>query len=480
MSSFSSLELGKRALLAQRFGLDVTSNNIANVNTEGYSRRTAVLSQTAPENVNGNYVGTGVSSGSLRTFREEYIDKEIRNTTSREATYEKDTQIYDRLEAILAEPTEKGIGSTVTEFFDSFDEVALNPEDVGLRDNLLGEAKALAESFNTMSSDMSDLREEISTNINTEVNSANKLIEEIAALNKSIASSKTADTNAAQSLVDERELKFEQLAKIVDIAVTTESDSSANVFINGMNIITGGDYNEIKCIETTNSATGERTIQAQVYVPSKELSYNLNVGNGSLASDLKHFNVTLDNKDSSGGFSVFKSLDEYANAIATKVNNLTVTGYGLDDKAGSAPGRTFFSTDNGVISAANIELSDDVKDKPRDIPLSSAAGEPGNSKIAQALGRLNQDSEFINGQSQSEFYSLYIGKIGTFAKEAETGLNTTQLVAEQLDTQRESVIGVNSDEEAINLIKYQRAFQAASQIINITSELLNTVVNLGR
>ncbi|HOQ49968.1 MAG TPA: flagellar basal body protein, partial [Candidatus Kapabacteria bacterium] len=90
MSSFSALEIGKRALLAQRFGIEVTSNNIANVNTAGYSRRSAVLGESSPLFRNGQFIGTGAVAQKLRTFREEFFDRELRSTVARHSTFEND------------------------------------------------------------------------------------------------------------------------------------------------------------------------------------------------------------------------------------------------------------------------------------------------------------------------------------------------------------------------------------------------------
>lgn len=104
MSSFTSLEVGKRALAAQRLGLDVTGNNIANVNTPNFSRRVANLSETDPKLTTTGFIGTGVLVDTLRTFREEFFDKEIRKNIARKAAYENEEKAISKIEAILGEP----------------------------------------------------------------------------------------------------------------------------------------------------------------------------------------------------------------------------------------------------------------------------------------------------------------------------------------------------------------------------------------
>ncbi len=479
MSSFSSLELGKRALLAQRFGIDVTSNNIANVNTKGYARRSAIISETTPNLQSGQFIGTGAMADKLRSFREDFFDREMRSTLSRRSSFENDELVFQRIEAILAEPSKYAIGEDVTNFLAAFEEIAMKPEDIGLRETLLGKAQTLVEKLNRTSHQLTEARNELGTNVNLDVSKANALIQEIAELNKNIANSKTVSQVESQTYVDQRELKLEELSELAGVTVTFETDGNANVFLNGMNIVTGQNFNTLRTQEAINSSTGERTLNIELFDKAKNLATPLSPQAGTIASNLKHYNTTLDANETTG-FSVFKQLDDFTNQLAQNINQLAATGYGLDDTTGNPAGRNFFDPVVGKITAGNISLSADVKNKPRNIPFSSAPGEPGNAQIALAIGRIAQDTSFLNGQKPSEFYASFIGKLGSMSQEATNGKDTTRLVAEQLSNQRESVIGVNTDEEAVNLIKFQKAFEAASRIINTTNDLLSIVVNLGR
>ena len=132
------------------------------------------------------------------------------------------------------------------------------------------------------------------------------------------------------------------------------------------------------------------------------------------------------------------------------------------------------------ISALNIKISDDVWGKPRNIGLSDKPNEPGNNKIAIQIARLNEDVLFLNNNKPVEYYNNLIGRIGIRSREAENGFKTSQLVSEQLVNQRESIIGVNLDEEAVNIVKFQQAFEAASRSLNTANELITTIINLGK
>lgn len=477
--AINSLEIGKRALMAQKAGLDVTSNNIANVNTPGYSRRQVVMTETDPYVLPKVHVGTGVTIDKLRNFREEFFDREIRDTLSRKDAYDIDQKITQRIEAILAEPSENGITELTTKFFTAFEDLAVKPESVPLRSYVLGVSESLVDRFHKIALDMSSVRDETLSSINLQIGEANRLIDEITQLNGSLSSAKSLKGKEAQTYFDKREQALEELSQIVNISVTHNNNGSANVYSGGINLITDIISGEFKVQESVSQSTGERTVS--LYVEDRKGALrSVTPQSGKLESYMKHYNTTLDDLDSSSGYSVATEFHRYAAAIAEKVNEISIEGYGMDDASGQSPGRYIFEPSVGEADAYNIEVSSDVKNAPRDLPIASVAREPGNNEIARRIARLAQDSDFLDSATPAEFYANFLGRIGLMASDANSGSETTRLVSDQLESQRQSVIGVNLDEEAVNLIKYQRVFEAASRIVNTTNELLTTLINLGR
>ena len=158
-----------------------------------------------------------------------------------------------------------------------------------------------------------------------------------------------------------------------------------------------------------------------------------------------------------------------------------MAGYGLHDTGTVPPGRNFFqSSDGGSITASTIQISGSLLANPENIPFADVPGEPGNNNIAEKIAQLRSDKNFSDNMNVFEYYTNIIGTIGNMAKEAENGNKTSTLISEQLANQRESVIGVNLDEEAVNIIKFQKAFDASSRIVTVTNEILQTIINLGR
>lgn len=476
--SFSTLEIGKKALLAQRFGLEVTSNNIANANTKGFSRRDAQFSQTSPLYEYGQFVGSGVLAQKLRSFREDFFDREIRNTINRESGLTTDEKILDRVETVIAEPSEENLNESVTKFFRSFDELALKPESVGIRESVIELGKTVADKFNYISQGMLEAKKETYIDASALINEANRLIDQIASLNAAFSSNRNMTGEEELSLIDEREVKLENLSKLFKVNVTKDPDGTANVFINGMDVVTKTKSTNLKLEETIDPDTEEWHLKLTRVDKKGNFLSNLDPVSGEMASMIYHYNVTLDDKDTSGNFSAARRLNDFAQAITDNVNKVLSQGYGLDDTDPAAPGRRMFEISN-TGPAMQMKVSDDLWNRPRDLPLSGRPGEPGNSEIARRVARLADKDDFIDGDDYTEYYAAFLGKLGSYSREVKDNLLNISKINETLQNQRESMIGVNMDEEAINLVKFQKAFEAASRIVSVTNEMMGTVINMG-
>lgn len=481
MSAFSALEISKRALLVQKLGLDVTSNNIANVNTPGYSRRDPIARESSPHLSGNTFLGTGVLVDKLRTYREEFFDKEIRSTLARNAGFESDEKIISRLEAILGEPSDMGLTEITSKFFNSFEELSLKPDSIALRQNVLNSAQQLTERLNGLYNQFNDLREQALNDLNGIVGNANQLIDQIAKLNKNIGSTSGTPTPESQTYADERENLLEELSKFFNVTSTYNENGTNNVYINGINVVTGSIPSQLKLLVDINPVSSERTAKIVKVDDNNNILNTINPQSGEAQSLLKAYNILLDEKDSSTvDFSITRNLNEFTSNLVQKVNTITIGGFGLDDSGAVPPGRNFFEPAIGTITAGNIALSSDIAGKPRDIPMSDSPSEPGNNALSRQIAALATDSTFINGFNPTDYITSLIGTVGNLGYEASYGRNSTQLVSDQLMSHRESIIGVNLDEEAINLIKFQKAFEAASRVVNTTNEILTTLINLGR
>ncbi len=479
---FSLLEIGKRGLGAQRFGLDITSNNIANVNTRGYARQIVTLQATTPIETAQGFIGTGVEVGAVGTARSEFFDREIRNSLSSQSGFETDGEIVQRLEAIFGETSDFSLDTTMQRFFAAFEDLSLRPENLDKRKLVLAEARNVVTQFNSIGLGMENLRSDVRNRASDTVDTINEYLEDIAALNQQISTARARGDNSALDLADKRANLLEDLSELAEVKVYTDTNGQTSVSIGDSTVVTGASFSVVALNETVDAISGERTLRLVDLNADGLPRAVLSVNQGQLGALLKNYNVTLDGNDSSGGFSVVADLNSLAEALVETVNALHETGFGLDDAGPASPGRSFFEPGGltDPVTAISIAIGSDVLDQPRNIAAAATANAPGDNEIARQIASLIDDENFIGTSSAIEFYSGVIAEVGALGRDAATGASTVEVIRNQLFAQRDSEIGVSLDEEAVSLIKFQRAFEASARVVSIADEILDVVVNLGR
>ncbi len=475
----TAFETSARALAAQQRALDVTSNNIANVNTPGYTRQQAIFSETDPLTTPNYQLGTGVVANNVQQYRQEWLDREMRNGLTSQSGYTSDTQLFQQIQSALNEPSDSGLDTSMSNFFSSVEQLSAKPDDLSLRQSVLSTASSLAGNFNSVLGSLSSLRTNVYSQMGSNVSQINSLLTNIANLNASIATTRTTNGQLSSTLLDQQNTMLEQLSKIGDIQVS-RVNGVANVSMNGMAVVSNDKAMKLSLQQDINSSTSEVTATISMTDWKGNPVGTYTPAGGELASQMKYYNVTLDDKDSSGGFSVVKNINTLASSFAAKVNGLSQTGYGLNDTGSTPPGRNIFtSSDGGPITGANIQLNPDLISHPEDIPTASAAGTPGNNDIIRQIGQLVNDSTTVGNQTASQYYAQTLVTVAHIGGDASNGQAVADATVTQVGTQRDAAVGVNMDEETVNMLKYQRAFEAAARMVSATSEMMKTIVNLG-
>ena len=476
--SFRSLNIGKRGVLTQQFAQNVVSNNISNVNTPGYARRTAVITENYAQSTKGGQQGNGVFPQSVRSYRDFFFERDFRDNNSRLTKSNLDSTVVQRIETLLGEPSDGGLDFSIEQLYTAFEQASLKPEDIGLRSLILTKAESVVKQFRDIDQRVADLRSDMYVKTRFSVQEVNRITLQIANLNKEIG--KFPDEESAAIFVDQRSELLTQLAKFGDVTVSNDQGGAININLGNMPVVAGTENYNIDLRESV-SPSGERTaFFARVDDFGNQLSV-VSPNSGEFASFLNHYNQTLDDQDTSGGYTLMSRFNDLANAIGTRINDLFSTGYGLDDPAGPPPGLNFFEAQGGgAITARNIQIATSIAGQPRRLALSNAANEPGNANIALAISNLSTDQSIIAGRSVANFLNQTYSELGNIGADAMSGITAFNLVAEQLTIQRENAQGVNLDEETVDLMKFQRAFQASARVITTANELLLTVINLGR
>lgn len=464
--NFSPFEIGRRALRANQLGITVTGQNIANVNTPGYSRQQVQLSATPTDSSSQKLTGAGVTIDGVRSFRDRFVDSRLQTETAIAGRLSAQRDALAPVEAAFNEAQGGGgINSAMNGFFDSFRDLEAHPESVTLRSVVVDKASALATALSTTRSRLTDIRRETDNAVRSTVDEVNALASHVAELNTRITGAEHSGANASE-LRDQRSQAVEKLSELTGARALEDQNGMVTLTLgDGRALVLGDHASKLAATDTPPDGLAALTLDGTAVV----------IGDGRLRGLL----------DAIGGINAqITSLDQFASSLAARVNSLHSSGTDLDGNVGT----NFFATPaNGApVTAANLTVSAALKANPRLVvasPLAQPAQQGGAATIAGAIaGLLNDPSTQVGTRtgSFSSIYSSMVSDAGNGVRSAEDALTTQQAVLAQATAQRDAVSGVSLDEEAINLLQYQKAYEAAARFLKIADEMTQTILTLGQ
>ncbi len=454
MASLSNiLEIARRSLTAQRLAINTTGHNISNAGTPGFSRQRVEFAPTDPMRTAYGFVGTGVITSRIGRVREGFIDQQIRGASDTLGSAASQQKILGQVEAVLNEPADNGLSASLNRFYNAFNELALHPEESAYRSNVLQQGTLLSQSFHQLNKNLTQLHGDILNDVNAKVADINRLTKEIGQLDLQIVTALSGGDEPSD-LKDKRDMKLDELSKIVRISANEDTNGSMIVSIGGAEVASRG-------LSTDVVASIEN---GQVVIRPGNSPRALSVISGSLGGDVEMFNRVIPD--------YIDKVHQLASAMITTVNNAHRAGFGL----GTPPltGNDFFvGTD-----AATIDINPFLLTNPAAIATSSD-GRPGNNDVALALAAQKSAMVLDGGVTTiPQFYNNLVSAIGSAINQAGYQESTQQLIVTQLENQRNSVSGVSIDEEMTNLIKYQRAFDASARLVSTVDEMMQTIIDL--
>jgi len=231
MAGSSLLSIGSSGLQAFQRSLNTTGHNIANANTEGYSKQTVDLATRLPQ-VNGyGFAGTGVQTTSISRSYDAYIEGNVRNSTSTATEFEAFHALASQLDNVLADP-DAGISTSMQRFFNALQDVSDAPSASAAREVLLNESQHLADQFNELSAWMDGVRGQVNADIRGSVSEINRLSNSIATLNESITLAQgQSGGQPANDLLDQRDKVIRELSELVSVTTIQQDNGSVNVLI---------------------------------------------------------------------------------------------------------------------------------------------------------------------------------------------------------------------------------------------------------
>lgn len=459
------LQTGIRALKAQQRALNVVGHNIANANTEGYSKQRAELTTTLPHTIPGMHnkahagqVGTGVQVKEIVRMRDLYMDSRFRKENSSVGEWQKRFDSLYEVGLIMNEPSESGLRHSLDQFWSSFQELHNDPTNGAVRSTVRTRASTLADVFKSLRGQLEDYRKLIDNHLEGRVNDINSISYRIADLNDQIAKV-VASGDHPNDLLDRRDALLDELSTYASIDVQYDELQRANVSIYGYQLVTRDQVSEMKAVEDPG-LDGLTTIK---WVNTDQpVKFN----GGEIKAILEARDEMIVN--------YIDHLDTMANTVITEYNRVHETGYGLD---GVSTGYKLFSGND----ASDISVHADILDEVNGLNRIAAAGIPNkdsNGDKALEMSKL-KDALLMNSGTTSmhDYWTGVVSQLGVDTERAEQMADNQSILTAQLESNRQSVSGVSLDEEMADLIKYQHAYNAAAKLIQTESELLDTLVN---
>lgn len=573
---YSMMDISRWALNSSTDQLNVISHNVANVNTEGYSRQSAVLATRSPELTGSGSYGHGVKTTTVIQHVDSLLSERLTSKNSDLLYYDARTSQLKRLEALANEAGETGLGSELTNFFNSWQDLSNNPTSSAVRNSLLETSNNLVERFHSITSDMLAVQRDIDGYIKDAVGQVNTICRSIAELNNKIQETEITG-HTANDYRDERQRQLSELSGLMNIdwyednngAVSVQTSSGKTLvqtnYPSGTDpdplnfepkLDEGYDWNQITwsdsglTMDYTEITGGQ--IGAWLQVRDKDIDDMLDYMNElaesviyetnkvhSSGAGLELFssvtgtyksedssaalnatingeeNLTFGDKIVSGSFDIWvyqagtmakttinvapnDSLDDVAaaingvtglNASVTSLGALSIHadegvefGFANDtSNALAALGvNSYFEGDTATSIKVNDIVANDVQKICAGVLDEDGSHSEGSNTCALDIADLKDaDTMSDNSETFNESLIAWAASLGTVIDHSEDNYTFAEETMTQLNNLRDSVSGVNTDEEMVKMIQYQRSYQMAAQMIKVSDELLQTLLQLG-
>lgn len=474
-TGFFGLAVGLRALMAQQQALDTTGHNIANANTEGYTRQRVELQASRPITEvgigRGGYaqVGTGAELARIVRTRDAFLDQQVRNELAALGEWETRDQALQEVEVIFSEPAAAGLRSVLDEYWQAWQNLSNDPANPAARETVIQRASAVTETLGHIDRQLTDLQRSLSEGVKAKVNELNLYARQIADLNRQIVKLE-AGGNPANDLRDQRDLLVDRMSKLAKVRVRETPEGSLTVSLGSGNLVSYDKVNSLEVVPDGQYAlgTGEAPRYDTKYkIQFSETQQAVTIEGGSIAGYVAVRDELVQ------GYR--QELYELAQRFVDATNNQHQLGENLVDQNQrnfftATDGSTWDFATDGTDSFQSLSVNPEIVNNPDLIAAADPGAGQGNGGNALKIAKIKTDVWDAD-------YRALISKLGIDAQDAERLTGNQETLLAQLEQQRQSVSGVNLDEEMANMVRYQHAYNAAARLITTVDEMLETVIN---
>lgn len=468
-SLLNALNAGKTSLLTNQKSIEIVGNNIANVNTDGYSRQRAELMQIPAVNFSGFFIGQGVTVSDVSRDYSLFISRQLQDKSIEYGEETGKSNSLAELERIF-NVGEDNLAGQINDFFDAWQELTANPSGQVERDVVMQRGRLLGEAFANITNELDTVTQNMNTEIVAEVETLNEKIAELARLNDRISLVEISG-QTANSARDQRDLLIKDLSETLGVKTYTDNRGMLNVQLpGGMPLVQG---NIASTITTVSNGTD---INLQLQVAGSTLDIPLENLGGKMKGMFEIRDVFI------GGLR--NDLNTLARDLTDAVNTEHRAGYGSD----GVRNRDFF------IDMATLTIPPDVPSRNvklwiTDASQVAAAGNPplvpggpaapGDNKNALRIAALEVTHNVgLTNDTFDNFFSKMVATVGIEAARNELALSGAKDATIQLQNLRDGYSGVSLEEEMIDLIQYQRGFESSAKFLATVDEMMTALLQL--
>jgi flagellar hook-associated protein 1 FlgK len=444
--------------VASQVALSAASQNIANLQTKGYTRQAAILAAVAPSS-GSNGAGNGVQVTSLMRFSDTYKSQQLWSSNSELGAYSQSQTYLTQLEQVMGND-DASLSTGVDQFFTAMNAVAADPSSTPLRQQVVASAGLLSQRFNSLNTVFTSQLTSIRQQRSSLIDSANSSITSIASLNAQIANANATGSNAS-SLVDARDQAIDTLSNLMGVTVSDQPDGTRDVSLkSGQSLVLGGIAGTLATVGGTTGA---------------DQNFTLTIAGSTFALDPAKSGGQL------GGLSTYmqdtllpmqQGVADMASQIAGKVNDQLAAGY----TAAGTSGAPLFTYNAGNTSNM-MQVADGFQTS--DLAFSSDPAAPGDTGNLQALVAIQSQPITVTKLGSvtiSDADTQLVGRLAVDSQQNKSALSTAQSLRDQATSDWQSTSGVNQDEEAVNLVEYQNMYQANMKVISVANALFDATL----
>ncbi len=452
--------------------MDTAGHNIANAQTEGFSRQRVNLKQREPLEVGRLIIGDGVYVGDISRTHDKFVERQLNLAQSDLGNSNARFEALQSLEAIYSPEMQASVSDKMTNFFNSLQELSSQPDQTPVRANVKEAARDLTMAFHRVDEVLERHRKDIDLKIEGEAQEINSLLDRISKLNVAIGGMEAGSPSQASDLRDQQDLLMRKLSEKIDISYYVNKHGMLAVRGPQQTLLVDGKFTS-KVFAVRNGNTGNNDIIAYDSEGGHPRNITSSVENGGVKA-------LIDVRDNVIG-GLIKHNNEMAHTIAGAFNEIHREGFGLSDYK-EMNGRDFFEISADINQAAkSLKITDLINEDSNAISAAATPHAPGDNIIINRLVGLRNERIMENGRATlQENYSNYVGVLGIEIERAGNKLAADDVIFGDWTSKREAISGVSLDEEAVNLLRWQTAFAASSKVITTVDEMLETVLSLKR